>query len=50
MPTMDLMSSLGGSSANPSLCFALSSLMSITEEQVEALDYDEPMLVVNKIK
>ena len=45
------MSSLSGSFADPSLiCFALSSLMSITEEQVEALDYDEPMLVVNKIK
>jgi len=50
-PTMALVSESGGSSANPSpALFALSSLMSITEEQVEVLGDDELALVINRLK
>ena len=49
-PTMALVSGNGSSSlANPSqMLFALSSLMSVIEEQMEALGDDELALVINR--
>jgi hypothetical protein len=49
-PTMALVSGNGSSSlANPSqMSFALSSLVSITEEQLEALGDDELALIISR--
>ena len=49
-PTMALVLGNGlSSSANPSqISFALSSLVSVTEEQMEALGDDELALVINQ--
>jgi hypothetical protein len=49
-PTMALVSGNGSSSlANPSqVSFALSSLVSITEEQMESLGDDELALIINR--
>jgi hypothetical protein len=49
--SMALVSSSGGSSANPSpTLFSLTSLMSITKEKVEELEDDKLVLVINQFK